>query len=33
MAFPFNVFETRGDIGFFAEMGAGLAFITKKSLL
>lgn len=30
---PVNVFETRVDDVFFAEMGDGLAFITKKSLL
>jgi hypothetical protein len=32
-AFRVNVFETRADVVFFAEMGAGLTFITKKSLL
>jgi len=30
---PVNVFETRMDDIFFAEMGDGFTFITKKSLL
>jgi len=30
---PVNVFETRADDFFFAEMGDGLTLITKKSLL
>ena len=30
---PVNVFETRAAVVFFAGMGAGFTFITKKSLL